>query len=137
MGGFARGLLADARVTSRHAHVLGGLAARSAEWVKAVENDRILPPRAGQVLWTVGFAGGGAAVLVKVLTQSSMPPDARLGASIVAAVFIPMGLSVGAVGLVQLVRSRRGGSTGSRRTKDGDLRRRDVSRVPGAIPGRG
>jgi Short C-terminal domain len=69
---------------------------------------RIFEPGAGQVLWVAGFAGGGGAVLVKVLTESSMPPDARLGASIVAAVFIPMGLVVGLVGVVQLVRKRRG-----------------------------
>lgn len=76
-------------------------------------------PGAGQILWTVGFAGGGAAVLVKVLTDPSMPPDAKLGASIVAAVFMPMGLAVGVTGLVQLVRQRGGGHSGSRRTKDG------------------
>ncbi|MFG1800311.1 SHOCT domain-containing protein [Micromonospora carbonacea] len=87
-------------------------------------------PGSGQILWTVGFAGGGAALLVKVLTQPTMPPDAKLGASIVAAVFIPMGLIVGVVGLVQLVRRRRGGGTGSRRTSPGDLRRRDGQ--PGA-----
>ncbi|MDG4818044.1 MULTISPECIES: SHOCT domain-containing protein [unclassified Micromonospora] len=82
-------------------------------------------PGSGQILWTVGFAGGGAAMLVKVLTQPTMPPDAKLGASIVAAISIPMGLIVGVVGLVQLVRRRRGGGTGSRRTNTGDLRHRD------------
>ncbi|MFI7435021.1 SHOCT domain-containing protein [Micromonospora haikouensis] len=87
-------------------------------------------PGSGQVLWTVGFAGGGAALLVKVLTQPSMPPDARLGASIVAAVSIPMGLIVGVVGLVQLVRRRRGRGSGPRRSKNGDPRRRDGQ--PGA-----
>ncbi len=87
-------------------------------------------PGAGQVLWTVGFAGGGAAMLVKVLTQPSMPPDARLGASIVAAVFIPMGLGVGVVGIVQLVRGRRGRGSGPRRTRNGDPRGRDGQ--PGA-----
>lgn len=81
-------------------------------------------PGAGQFLWTAGFAGGGGALLVKVLTQPSMPPDARLGASITAAVFIPMGLVVGIVGLVQLVRQRRAGSNGPRRKKTGDPRRR-------------
>lgn len=93
-------------------------------------------PGAGQVLWTAGFAGGGAALLVKVLTQPSMPPDARLGASIVAAVFIPMGLVVGVVGVVQLVRQRGGGGSGSRRTKGGartgDPQRRGGS--TGALP---
>ncbi|WP_433199963.1 SHOCT domain-containing protein [Dactylosporangium sp. CS-047395] len=64
-------------------------------------------PGAGQVLWTVAFAGGGVALLVKVLTQP-MPPDAKLGASIMAAVFVPMGLGVGIVGVVQLIRRRPG-----------------------------
>ncbi|MGB2571751.1 SHOCT domain-containing protein [Micromonospora citrea] len=76
-----------------------------------VSRQNFSAPGAGQVLWTAGFAGGGTAMLVKVLTQPSMPPDARLGASIVAAIFIPMGLVVGIVGIVQLVRQRR--------TKDG------------------
>jgi len=72
-------------------------------------STRIFEPGAGQVLWVAGFAGGGSAVLVKVLTDPSMPSDARLGASMLAAVFIPMGLVVGLVGVVQLVRRRRGG----------------------------
>ncbi|WDZ84512.1 SHOCT domain-containing protein [Micromonospora cathayae] len=76
-------------------------------------------PGTGQVLWTAGFAGGGTALLVKVLTQPSMPPDARLGASIVAAVCIPMGLAVGIVGIVQLVRRRGRRGSGPGRTKDG------------------
>jgi hypothetical protein len=84
-----------------------------------VSKRAFLEPGAGQVLWTAGFAGGGIALLIKVLTQSSMPPDAKLGASIVAAVFIPMGLAVGIVGIVQLVWRRRGGASRSRRTKDG------------------
>lgn len=79
-----------------------------------VSKQNFSAPGAGQFLWTAGFAGGGIALLVKVLTQPSMPPDARLGASIVAAIFIPMGLVVGVVGLVQLVRRRRGaGGSGS------------------------
>ncbi|SCL14036.1 SHOCT domain-containing protein [Micromonospora inyonensis] len=84
-----------------------------------VSKQNFSGPGAGQVLWTVGFAGGGAALLVKVLTQPSMPPDARLGASIVAAVFIPMGLVVGIVGVVQLVRQRGGDGNSSRRTTGG------------------
>jgi hypothetical protein len=78
-----------------------------------------IEPGAGQFLWTAGFAGGGGALLIKVLTNSSMPPDARLGASIVAAVFIPMGLAVGVVGIVQLLRRRQGGTSRSRRTNGG------------------
>ncbi|MBB5867458.1 hypothetical protein F4553_000837 [Allocatelliglobosispora scoriae] len=85
-----------------------------------VSRNNFTAPGAGQFLWTAGFAGGGAAMLIKVLTQESMPPDARLGASIVAAVFIPMGLVVGVVGVVQLVRRRRGDGS---RTKGGGSRR--------------
>jgi hypothetical protein len=85
----------------------------------AVSRHDFSKPGVGQVLWTVGFAGGGAALLVKVLTQPSMPPDARLGASIVAAIFLPMGLAVGVVGIVQLVRQRGAGPNGSPRTKGG------------------
>ncbi len=80
-------------------------------WIAAiiVSTRNFMGPGAGQVLWTVGFAGGGIALLVKVLNQASMPPDAKLGASIVAAVSIPMGLVVGVVGIVQLVRQRGNG----------------------------
>lgn len=62
-------------------------------------------------------------MLVKVLTQPSMPPDSKLGASITAAVFIPMGLAVGIVGIVQLFRQRGRDGSGSRRTKNGARRR--------------
>jgi hypothetical protein len=71
-------------------------------------------PGTGQILWTAGFAGGGVALLLKTLTQESLGPDAKLGALIVAAVFIPMGLAVGITGLVQL----------SRRPHPGPKRRR-------------
>ncbi|WP_416903048.1 hypothetical protein [Micromonospora echinospora] len=89
-------------------------------WIVGIVVSRraFFQPGAGQVLWTAGFAGGGTALLVKVLTQPSMPPDAKLGASIVIALCIPMGLVVGIVGIVQLVRRSRAGS-GSRRTEDG------------------
>ncbi len=89
-----------------------------------VSKQGLFAPGAGQVLWTAGFAGGGAALLVKVLTQPSMPPDARLGASIVAAVFIPMGLVVGVIGVVQLVRRRGGAARVTRTTGSDDPRRR-------------
>ncbi|WP_327010772.1 SHOCT domain-containing protein [Dactylosporangium sp. NBC_01737] len=94
-------------------------------WVAGMLVSRrvFVEPGAGQVLWTAGFAGGGAAMLVKVLTQPSMPPDSKLGASITAAVFIPMGLAVGIVGIVQLFRQRGRDGSGSRRTKNGARRR--------------
>jgi hypothetical protein len=93
-------------------------------WMSGIILSRhtIVAPGAGQLLWTAGFAGGGAALLIKVFTQPSMPPDARLGASIVAAVFLPMGLVMGVVGLVQLIRQRRRGSEAPW-MKDGARRR--------------
>ncbi|HEY0696587.1 MAG TPA: SHOCT domain-containing protein, partial [Micromonospora sp.] len=48
----------------------------------------------------------GVAVLVKALAQDAMPPDARLGAALVGVVFIPMGLVLGGIGLLQLRRRR-------------------------------
>jgi Short C-terminal domain len=105
-------------------------------WILSIMASRgaFYSPGAGQFLWTAGFAGGGTAMLVKVLTQPSMPPDAKLGASITAAVFIPMGLVVGIIGIVQLVRQRRVGSDRSRRTKTGGPRRQrgpaDAVRTP-------
>jgi hypothetical protein len=94
-------------------------AAGSIMWILGISMSKqgFLAPGAGQFLWTAGFAGGGVAMLVKVLNQPEMPPDAKLGASIVAALFIPMGLVVGVIGVVQLVRQRRGGGSASRRTK--------------------
>jgi hypothetical protein len=94
-------------------------AAGSIMWIVGivVSKEGFIAPGAGQFLWTAGFAGGGAAMLVKVLNQPEMPPDARLGASIVAALFIPMGLVVGVIGVVQLVRQRRGGGRPPRREK--------------------
>ncbi|WP_433040346.1 hypothetical protein [Dactylosporangium sp. CS-033363] len=84
--------------------------AGAAGWVGGMIASRraFFAPGAGQLLWTAGFAGGGAALLVKVLTEPSMPEDAKLGASIMAGVFLPMGLAVGIVGIVQLVRGRPG-----------------------------
>ncbi|WP_405091796.1 hypothetical protein OG767_01275 [Micromonospora sp. NBC_01392] len=70
-------------------------------------STRIFTPGAGQVLWVVGFAGGGAAMLIKAFTQSSLPPDAKLGATIAGATFLANGLVLGVVGIVQLVNRRR------------------------------
>jgi hypothetical protein len=67
----------------------------------------LVQPGTGQLLWTAGFAGLGATALIKAGVQDSMPADARLGAYIVGALCIPMGLAVGIAGLVQLRRERR------------------------------
>ncbi|MET7403298.1 SHOCT domain-containing protein [Dactylosporangium sp. NPDC005572] len=60
----------------------------------------------GQAVWTLGFTGIGVTILAKALLQDSMPADSRLGALIMGAVFIPMGLVVGIGGLLQLRRDR-------------------------------
>ncbi|MEV4514468.1 SHOCT domain-containing protein [Dactylosporangium sp. NPDC049525] len=73
-------------------------------WMAALflSEGGLVKPGAGQVLWTAGFAGGGIALLVKALT-TSMDPGAKLAVYIMAAVFIPLGLAFGAVGILQLV----------------------------------
>jgi hypothetical protein len=95
-------------------------------WILAIMASKggFYAPGAGQFLWTAGFFGGGTALLVKALTQQSMPPDSKLGASIMAAVFMPMGLTVGIIGIVQLVLRRRAGRNGPRWKRTGDPRRR-------------
>jgi hypothetical protein len=70
-------------------------------------STRIFEPGAGQVLWVAGFGGGGAAMLIKAFTEGSLPPDAKLGTTIAGATFLPMGLVVGIIGIVQLVIRRR------------------------------
>ncbi|MFI5907681.1 hypothetical protein [Dactylosporangium sp. NPDC051541] len=78
-------------------------------------------PGVGQLLWVLGFAGGGVALLVMVHQEEEMPPDARLGAVIVAWTFLPMGLAVGVVGVAQLVRRRLGGGGGGDRWSRGPV----------------
>lgn len=83
---------------------------------------RIFEPGAGQVLWVVGFAGGGTAMLIKAFTQPSLPPDAKLGATITGVIFLPMGLILGIVGIVQLVRRRRAPAPPKKRATGGTQR---------------
>jgi hypothetical protein len=70
--------------------LIGGVVA----WIAGITSSRtgLTEWGTGQLLWAAGFTGIGVAVLVKAATQDSMPPDARLGAYIVGAVFVPMGL---------------------------------------------
>jgi hypothetical protein len=107
--------------------VFWSMVAGAMMWILAIMGSKgaFYAPGAGQFLWTAGFAGGGTAMLVKVLTQPSMPPDSKLGASITAAVFIPMGLVVGIIGIVQLVRRGRAGHNGSPRNRAGGPKRQD------------
>ena len=92
--------------------VLGLLA-----WLAGIFISRqgLVKPGTGQLLWTVGFAGLGTAVVIKAAVQDSMPADARLGAFIIGGVFIPMGLAAGIMGLVQLRRERPRDDTARRR----------------------
>lgn len=85
---------------------------------------RIFVPGAGQVLWVAGFAGGGAATLIKVQTDSTIGGDAKLGGTIMAVTFLANGLVMAVVGIVQLVR-RRGQGQGQRqrRREQADPRR--------------
>ncbi|GAA4264298.1 hypothetical protein [Dactylosporangium darangshiense] len=82
--------------------LIGGLLA----WVGglAISRQGLAEPGTGQLLWAVGFAGLGIALLLKAAFQDSVPPDARLGAYIIGGVFIPMGLGVGVSGLVKFLR---------------------------------
>jgi hypothetical protein len=88
-------------------------------------STRIFEPGAGQVLWVAGFAGGGAAMLIKAFTQPALPPDAKLGTTIAGATFLPMGLVVGIVGIVQLV---------IRRRRPAPQKKRVTGRVQRAVP---
>ncbi|MGI5242019.1 hypothetical protein [Dactylosporangium sp. CA-139066] len=80
-------------------------------WLAGIFLSRqgLVRPGTGQLLWTLGFAGLGTAVLIKALVQDDVPADARLGAYIIAGVFIPMGLAAGVAGLLQLRGERRAG----------------------------
>ena len=64
-------------------------------------------PGAGQIVWTVAFAGGGVALLLKALTQPSLGPGSKLGIYIMASIFIPFGIAIWIPALVRLRRERR------------------------------
>ena len=72
----------------------------------------LFEPGAGLVMWMTGFVGGGTALLIKALTEPSTSSDSGLGAFIVAAVFIPIGLGGGLIAL--LIHLRLGGFSDSR-----------------------
>jgi hypothetical protein len=80
---------------------------------------RIFVPGAGQILWVVGFAGGGAATIIKVQTDPTIGGDAKLGGTIMGVTFLANGLVVAIIGMVQLA---------LRRTRGQGQRDRDRSR---------
>jgi hypothetical protein len=69
-------------------------------------STRIFVPGAGQILWVVGFAGGGAATVIKVQTDPTIGADAKLGGTIMAVTFLVNGLVGAVIGIVHLVRRR-------------------------------
>jgi hypothetical protein len=74
-----------------------------------VSKEGLVRPGTGQVVWTVGFAGGGIALLLKAFTQTSLGPGSNLGIFIMAAIFIPMGFAIWIPWLIRFVRARRTG----------------------------
>ncbi|MEV0130642.1 SHOCT domain-containing protein [Dactylosporangium sp. NPDC050688] len=90
----------------------------------------LVRPGTGQVVWTAGFAGGGIALLVKVL-NTPMDPNAKAGLYAVIALFIPLGLAFGVAGTVQLIRARRGDPRDPRNRPGGPPR----ARTPKAAAG--
>ncbi len=83
---------------------------------------RIFVPGAGQILWVVGFAGGGAATLIKVQADPTIGGDAKLGGTIMAVTFLVNGLAVAIVGMVQVVRRRTRGQGQRRGDRERDRR---------------
>ena len=73
-----------------------------------ISKHGLVEPGGGQIVWTLGFAGGGIALLVKVLLEPSLSSGAKLGALIMAGIFIPLGLAVAVVGVIGLRRRGRG-----------------------------
>lgn len=67
-----------------------------------VSKEGLVKPGAGRIIWTVGFAGGGVALLVNALTQPSLGPGSALGSYIMAAVFIPAGVGVWIPAVIRL-----------------------------------
>jgi drug/metabolite transporter (DMT)-like permease len=71
-----------------------------------VSKGGLVQPGAGQVIWITTFAGIGLALLVKAATDHSLSSGSKLAIFIMAGIFIPMGLAVAIVGIVQLSRSK-------------------------------
>jgi hypothetical protein len=75
-----------------------------------LSNNGFIRPGTGQILWCALFLGGGITILVKALTQPDLGDDSRLGAYIMAGVFIPIGLPVAIFPFIAARRARRRGA---------------------------
>lgn len=73
-----------------------------------VSKEGLIKPGAGQIVWSALFAGGGFALLYLVLTQPDLGPGSELGAYIMAAVFLPLGLGIWIPALLKLRRKQDG-----------------------------
>ncbi|MFI5914294.1 SHOCT domain-containing protein [Dactylosporangium sp. NPDC051541] len=73
-----------------------------------VSKEGLAKPGAGTIVWTALFAGGGFGLLFLLLTQPDLGPGSAVGAAIMAAIFLPLGLGVWVPTLLKLVRKRRG-----------------------------
>ncbi len=80
-------------------------------------STRIFVPGAGLILWVVGFAGGGAATMIKVQADPTIGGDAKLGGTIMAVTFLAIGLVVAIIGMIQLAFRRTRGQGQRRRNR--------------------
>ena len=74
----------------------------------AVSKEGLIKPGAGIIVWSALFAGGGFGLLYLVLTQPDLGPGSEVGAYIMAAIFLPLGLGVWVPTLLKLWRKQRG-----------------------------
>jgi hypothetical protein len=74
-----------------------------------VSKAGLTKPGAGQVVWTVGFAGGGTALLLKAWTDPTLGPGSYLAIYLMAGIFIPFGIAIWIPALLRLRRGRRAG----------------------------
>ncbi|WP_426504412.1 SHOCT domain-containing protein [Dactylosporangium sp. McL0621] len=74
-----------------------------------VSKANITKPGAGRVVWTVGFTGGGIALLIKGWTNPTLSADSYLAIYLMAGIFIPMGIAIWIPTLLRLRRAWRAG----------------------------
>ncbi|WP_433040161.1 SHOCT domain-containing protein [Dactylosporangium sp. CS-033363] len=92
-----------------------------------VSKAGLAKPGAGQIVWTVGFLGGGLALLFKAFTQT-LGADANLGIYIMASIFIPAGIAIWIPAFVRFSRERRASPTSPQPAKTGAVVGGHVSR---------